>query len=360
MVRSSLFLTVGALLALSSSWVQQADAQQQCNGYAELCSRTYDKVSYPTTHNAYAFNPPNGLATNQINNIPTQLKDGIRAFMLDAYAAPSGNPKEIELCHTMCTLLDGGPLSDTLAQIKTFMDANPNEVITIFWENAANLKPAQFQAVYTAAGLSPYLHAQAKGVTAWPTLAQMISSKKRLVNFIDSGADATVPWLMSEYDFVFETPYNIPKGTAYPCTIDRPKDQRKQMYVLNHFISGIIQLQGNTISLPQPEAADQTNGPDLISHVNSCQTTFKQIPSFVAVDFYQKGSLAETVAKINKVKWNGIVATGASSGTNGTTNGGTGKGVDSTGNGAAGSLLNGKSVVVGFLATAAGAIALLL
>lgn len=32
---------------------------------------------------------------------------------------------------------------------------------------------------------------------------------------------------MAEYDFVFETPYNIPKGTAYPCTIDRPKDQRK-------------------------------------------------------------------------------------------------------------------------------------
>ncbi|KAF9128942.1 hypothetical protein BG015_004257 [Linnemannia schmuckeri] len=362
MVRSSLFLTVGILLASSSSWVQQADAQQQCNGYAELCSRTYDKVSYPTAHNAYAFNPPNGLATNQINNIPTQLKDGIRAFMLDAYAAPSGNSNEIQLCHTMCNVLDGGPLSATLAQIKTFMDANPNEVITILWENAANLKPAQFQAVYAAAGLSPYLHAQAKGATAWPTLAQMISSKKRLVNFIDSGADATVPWLMSEYDFVFETPYNIPKGTAYPCTIDRPKDQRKQMYVLNHFISGVFTLQGDTISIPQPDAADQTNGPDLISHINSCQTTFKQIPSFVAVDFYQKGSLTETVAKVNKVTWNGIAATGATSGKNGTTNGGSGNsdGSSKGANAAAGSLLTGKSVAAGFLATAAGAIVLLL
>lgn len=118
-------------------------------------------------------------------------------------------------------------------------------------------------------------------------------------------------------------------------------------------------MQGNTISLPQPEAAAQTNGPDLISHVNACQTTFKQIPNFVAVDFYQKGSLTETVAKINKVTWNGIVATGAGSG-NGTANGGTGNGGNNNNsNGAAGSLLNGKSVVVGFLATAAGAIALL-
>ena len=118
-------------------------------------------------------------------------------------------------------------------------------------------------------------------------------------------------------------------------------------------------MQDNTISLPQPEAADQTNGPDLTSHINSCQTTFKQIPSFVAVDFYQKGSLTETVAKVNKVKWNGIMATGANSGMNGTANGGTGNGANQNGNGAAGSLLNGKSVVAGFLATAVGAIALL-
>ncbi|KAG0288211.1 hypothetical protein BGZ96_007977 [Linnemannia gamsii] len=356
MVRSSLFLTVGLLLA-SSSWVQQADAQQQCNGYAELCSRTYDKVSYPTTHNAYAFDPPNGLATNQVNNIPTQLKDGIRAFMLDAYNAPSGNPNEIQLCHTTCGLLNGGPLSATLAQIKTFMDANPNEVITILWENAANLKPAQFQAVYAAAGMSPYLYAPTKGTAAWPTLAQMISSKKRLVNFVDSGADATVPWLMAEYDFVFETPYNIPKGAAYPCTIDRPKDQRKPMYVLNHFISGVFNMQGSSISIPQPDVADQTNGPDLVSHINSCQTTFKQIPNFVAVDFYQKGSLTETVAKVNKVTWNGIEATSVK---NVTTNGGSKGSGSGSGSNAAGSLLTGKSVAAGFLATAAGAIALFL
>lgn len=35
--------------------------------------------------------------------------------------------------------------------------------------------------------------------------------------------------LMNEYDFVFETPYAILKGAEYPCTVDRPKDQRKQV-----------------------------------------------------------------------------------------------------------------------------------
>ena len=35
--------------------------------------------------------------------------------------------------------------------------------------------------------------------------------------------------LMAEYNFIFETPYMIPINTAYPCTVDRPKEQRKQV-----------------------------------------------------------------------------------------------------------------------------------
>jgi hypothetical protein len=127
--------------------------------------------------------------------------------------------------------------------------------------------------VYKTAGVSDYLYTQASGTTTWPTLAEMISSGKRLVNFVDSGADASVPWynhdttfcdrlmqrnakrrdppkagpmsvvgvrtltldysfmcrLMAEYDFIFETPWLIQKGAEYPCTVDRPKDDRKQV-----------------------------------------------------------------------------------------------------------------------------------
>ncbi|KAF9360044.1 hypothetical protein BGX26_010694 [Mortierella sp. AD094] len=312
-MRTSLILSVGAILV--SSLLSRTDAQKQlCNGYAELCTRTYDKVAYATTHNAYAFTPPGGLATNQDNDIPTQLKDGIRAFMLDAYNSPTGNPNDIELCHTDCKLLDGGPLSKTFQLIKSFMDANPNEVITILWENSQNLTPAHFQAAYVAAGLDKYSHTQAPGNATWPTLAQMISSGKRLVSFLDNGADATVPWLMAEYTFIFETPWFVLKGAAYPCTVDRPKDQRKQMYVLNHFVYAELQLGGQTIDIPQGLLANQTNGPDLISHASACQATFKQIPSFIAVDFYEKGSLFQTVAQANGVKLIAKPAAGSGTG----------------------------------------------
>ncbi|KAF8953695.1 hypothetical protein CPC16_012068 [Podila verticillata] len=307
-MRTSSFLAAISLLASSSLVLAQTPAQA-CNGYPSLCAKPYSEVSYATTHNAYAYTPPGALAANQDNDIPTQLKDGIRAFMLDAYMPPSGATNDIELCHTSCSLLDAGPLSKVLGQMKTFMDANPNEVITIFWENAGNLAPAQFQTVYTAAGLSDYIYTQPVGNTTWPTLASMIASKKRLVNFIDDGADASVPWLMEEYNFVFETPYAILKGAPYPCTVDRPKDQRKQLYVLNHFISSSINVGGQTADLPQPGLAAQTNGPDLVGHINDCQGVFSQNPTYVAVDFYEKGQILQLVAQLNGVTYTGKGAT---------------------------------------------------
>ena len=42
--------------------------------------------------------------------------------------------------------------------------------------------------------MTPYLYTQATGNTTWPTLASMIASKKRLLNFVDDGANASVPW----------------------------------------------------------------------------------------------------------------------------------------------------------------------
>jgi hypothetical protein len=91
-----------ALVASTHLLLQGVSAQQLCNGYQELCAKTFDQVAYATTHNAYAYTPPGALAVNQNNNITTQLKDGIRAFMLDAYNVPSGATNDIELCHSAC------------------------------------------------------------------------------------------------------------------------------------------------------------------------------------------------------------------------------------------------------------------
>ncbi|KAF9570414.1 hypothetical protein EC968_001813 [Mortierella alpina] len=258
------------------------------------------------------------LGANQNNDISIQLKDGIRALMLDTYSPSTGNTGEIQLCHTACTLLDGGTLSKALGQIKTFLENNPDEVITIFFENAGNLAASQFQTVFTAVGMDKYSYTQPVALGDWPTLGEMIATGKRLVSFVDSGVDVNVPWLMSEYDYIFETPYSIVRDTPYPCTIDRPKDQRRQLYVLNHFVSGSIFLNGQDIDIPEPSLANVTNTIDLTNHINSCQAAFLQIPNFIAVDFYEQGNLLQATAAVNGVAWNGKEPTQPTTFTNNT------------------------------------------
>ena len=66
--------------------------------------------------------------------------------------------------------------------------------------NSDKLKPSQFDSVFKAVGLDTLSYAPSAAVTAqssWPSLGSMINSGKRLVTFMDTGADFTsVPYII--------------------------------------------------------------------------------------------------------------------------------------------------------------------
>lgn len=167
-------------------------AQQACNGDASLCGKPYNKVSYLITHNSYASTP--NVAQNQHYDIKTQLNDGIRGLKLSALK--SQNYTGVELCHSSCTILDAGTAHDTLNVIASWMNENPSEVVTIMWNNLGNFKATDLQDEYQqASGIMNLLFVQPANNLTWPTLSDMISSGKRLVNFMDVEADQSqVPW----------------------------------------------------------------------------------------------------------------------------------------------------------------------
>ncbi|KAG9286778.1 hypothetical protein G9A89_012328 [Geosiphon pyriformis] len=281
-----------------------------CNGYPSLCSKSYQEVSYATAHNAFAVGKY--VAANQNFDLTIQLKDGVRAFMFDAHEPINGTDLQaIELCHQSCKLLDMGNLVKTLEKILDWLNSNPNEVITILWENFDKIAPARFQNAYQQAGLLPYLYTRQDPKQPWPTLQSIINSGKRVVNFIDTGADANVPWLMSEYDYVFETPFENFDANGFKCTVDRPKDQPRSMYVLNHFLYGklpaALNNNGQPIDIPQSGSASQTNSQNLQNHADNCKSTFGKIANFVAIDFYDKGennvNALSVVANLNGVQY---------------------------------------------------------
>ncbi|CAG8651012.1 10520_t:CDS:2, partial [Dentiscutata heterogama] len=289
-----------------------------CNGYAEFCNIPYSQISFIATHNSYAYG--NNVAANQNFDIPTQLKDGIRVFLLDGHKSPSSTSSstssEIELCHQSCSLLDSGTATNTLKNITKFLQQNPNEVITIFWENFDNIAPINYKTSYDQAGLTQYCFTQPVD-EQWPTMAEIIQSGKRVINFIDNNADTdSVPWLMPEYSYVFETPFENFNPNAWQCTVDRPKDQPQQMYMINHFLYN--KITNTNIEIPQRDSANVTNAANLAQHVQNCTNIFVQRPNYVTVDFYNKGSnninAFSIVAGLNNVSYISL-KTGGTDGT---------------------------------------------
>ncbi|KAF9245916.1 PLC-like phosphodiesterase [Melanogaster broomeanus] len=270
-----------------------------CNGSSDLCSRSFGNVTFVGAHDSYAVGV-NNLATNQDYNITQQLNDGIRMLQMQAHNL-SG---VIQLCHTSCSLYNGGPLSTYLGTVKTWLDANPNEVLSLLIVNSDNFPPTEYDSVFKGAGLDTMSYAPPSAsipATEWPTLGNLIDSGKRLITFMDSSADFnSVPYIIDEFTNIWETPYDV--TTTFDCSVNRTKgDSSTQMYLINHFLDTLLLGQ----PVPDPSQANQTNA---VSGTNSlgeqfdlCASQYGRNPNFMLVDFYEYGggSVFEVAAMAN-------------------------------------------------------------
>ena len=190
-----------------------------CNGHRELCTRPYDEVAFPATHNSMTAADENWYLPEQPTGIVGQLDDGIRVFLIDSWYGQATNrppfavtaegsklaalaeahaeygpevvasalrlrdaasltpigPSEPYLCHSLCEL--GAVRWETeMTAVERWLATHPREVVTFFVQD--EVTPADTDAVFRTAGLLPYVHTQRDG-RPWPTLGQMIDSGRR-------------------------------------------------------------------------------------------------------------------------------------------------------------------------------------
>jgi hypothetical protein len=90
------------------------------------------------------------------------------------------------MCHTNCVLANGGSVKDYFTTIKTFLDSNPNEVVTLLITNPESQPITRFQAAMVESGLDTYTFSAPNtiAISAWPTLQTMIDNGKRVVVFL--------------------------------------------------------------------------------------------------------------------------------------------------------------------------------
>ncbi|EDQ99754.1 uncharacterized protein LACBIDRAFT_315221 [Laccaria bicolor S238N-H82] len=125
---------------------------------------------------AYSIDP---LAVD----IPTQLALGVRLLQAQAHLNRKG---VFHFCHTSCYLFDGGSVANYLKKVKTFLDANPNEVLTLLFTNPEGLSVKDlWKPAFDNSSITPLIYIPPTiplKQSDWPTLGVMIDSGKRVLS----------------------------------------------------------------------------------------------------------------------------------------------------------------------------------
>jgi hypothetical protein len=258
------------------------DDGRLCNGHAALCDRAFDEVVLPSTHNSMSNADEGWIVPNQQFGLTRQLQDGVRGLMLDTHDYLGDS----YLCHSNC-LLGSLLLVDGLGRIVDFLEANPDEVLAIIFQDGISAEDTE--AAFVESGLIGFVYEHDGG--AWPTLAQMIDAGTRLV----IGAESSGPppgWYHHAWDLWFDTPYSFGSIDAFSCELNRGSTDNP-LFLINHWISNPFSVESSAV---------EANAYDvLLARGEGCALEQGQLPNLLAVDHYAVGDLFAVVDTLNGV-----------------------------------------------------------
>ncbi|RYN99439.1 hypothetical protein AA0120_g1874 [Alternaria tenuissima] len=316
MFSRSILLQASALLPLLYA---PASAQNACNNSPDLCTRPYNNITYLGAHNSpFLRNKETSFSTsgNHYYNTTTQLDAGVRLLSGQVHKANGTGNDAWHLCHSSCDLLDAGTLESWLSEIKTWMDANTNDVVTLLLVNSDNASPADLGGVFSSSGLDKIAYSPPSLTTTpqtWPTLDTLIGNNTRLMSFVASlsNPSSDYPYLMDEFVYMFENDYENVSPSNYSCNPSRPEAvtgnpstalESGRMFLQNHFLYE-TQLFG--IQSPNETYANVTNAEtgfgSLGESIQECEGIYGKPASFVMVDFFNVGPAIASVDRANGV-----------------------------------------------------------
>ncbi|KAE9974472.1 hypothetical protein EG328_003802 [Venturia inaequalis] len=311
---------LGSLLWQSATAQPQTSTSTACNNSPALCSRGYGNITHLGAHDSpFVSNSSNRFTSsgNQFFNSTMQLDAGVRLLSAQIHNV-SSTDSSLHLCHSNCALYDAGPLTTWLASISTWLDANPNEVVTLLLVNSVNADASTLAAQFSTSGIKKFAYTPTTVPTSaagWPTLQTLITANTRLITFVASlpSGNAAAPYLLDEFTSIWENPYDNISPSNFTCTPDRPATVKGslttaktsgKLFLMNHFLY-VSQLFG--IESPNVDASTTTNSPDatlvgsLGSAASTCQTQYGSAPNFILVDWFNVGPTISTVDSLNGV-----------------------------------------------------------
>lgn len=277
----------------------KAREAQLCNANADLCSRQYSNISFVGTHNSAFYGPLDDPRLNQVLSLTEQLDAGVRFLQAQTHKNVVG---EISMCHTDCILYDGGSLASYLTDLKTWLDAHEDAVVSLLLTNGDSIEDmTEFSNIMKSVGIDGYAFVPSTtpdqiAKSDWPTLGEMVTSGKRLVIFMDYWANTkTVPYILPEFEYFFETPFDTTDPTFNQCSINRPPNAEPEglMILVNHFLDKEV-LWMDDVLVPDTGANFQTNAAkgegSIGAQVGLCEKTYGRTPNVVLLDHFNRGN----------------------------------------------------------------------
>ncbi len=286
-----------------------------CNGHAELCDRPYDEIVQAATHNAMSSPEIVRIWPEQDADVRGQLDFGIRTLMIDAAywtavrsAGELGVPDlpddvgaalldllrdrldprpGVYACHNICAF-GSRPLHATLRTVREFLDANPDEVVTLILQDS--ISRADATEAFDEAGLTDIVF-DGDVDDGWPTLGELIDRGQRLVVFSEQRGPPPT-WYRQAFTLIQDTPHAVTAADQFSCERDRgPVDA--PLFLMNHWVRRRA-----------PDRADAVVVNDrafIVERAQRCAAERGKLPNFIAVDFFSLGDVIGAVDELNGV-----------------------------------------------------------
>ncbi|KAI5309015.1 hypothetical protein KEM55_004296, partial [Ascosphaera atra] len=212
---------------------------------------------------------------------------------------------------------NAGTLEAFLQRIRGWLEQNGNEVITLLLTQAQNFEVEVLDGVFERSGIKPFAFVPATSpdvlrAEQWPRLGEMISANKRLVVFLDYGADpARVPYLLNEFSYYFETRFSPTLRAFRKCDIHRPPPEtllgnqtESLMYIVNHNLNK--RIGAKNLLVPDRYNAPRTNSVagkgGIGQHIARCLSAHQRRPNVVLVDYVTQGEVLDAQDILNGFK----------------------------------------------------------
>lgn len=245
----------------------------------------YDAVMWLCAHNAMSNSEDGWLFPNQQGKMESLLNAGVHALMWDVWMQEG----KVVLRHgpEWAAVLGSRPLQDALGDLKTWMAARPQAVVTLIFESYVDAE--RLAGEFDRAGLSSMCYERQAG-KPWPALGEMRSSGKRLVVMTDR--PGTVPaWLMPVWKYCVETPWQASTAAELKNAFNRG-DKKNGLLIVNHFVTPLTASRS---------ASEQVNALDvLLAREEAVRREMDRKPNFWVLDFVELGDGLRFAAEVNQ------------------------------------------------------------